>query len=105
VVINFREKRIAVLFKDQLQEVLPTLKIAVNDTTLIPTDMFLCDSDTLKHYIKNNLLETRRIFVLLKNKEEYHVFKDINPRSILEPISVYRTLKLMLQELYLPRMG
>lgn len=105
VVISFQEKDIAVLFRDQLHEILPTLKIAMDDTTLIPSDMFLCDSDTLKHYIKSKLLKTQRVFVLLKNREEHNVFKDLNPRSFLQPISVFRTMKLMLQELYLPRIG
>lgn len=103
VVINFQEKNISILFKDQFHEILPTLKIVMGDTVLTPTDMFLCDSDTLKHYIKSKLLKTKRVFVLLKNKEEHNVFKDLNPRSFLQPISVYRTMKLMLQELYLPR--
>lgn len=105
VVINFQEKDISILFKDQFHEILPTIKIVLNDPKLLPTDLFLCDSDILKYYINKKILKTQRVFVLLKNKEEYNVFKDLNPRSFLQPISVYRTVKLMLQELYLPRQG
>lgn len=106
IVISFQDKDISTLFRDQFQEILPDLKLALEgpqELHLDPIDALLCDSDTLRDIIKQKKLNTKRIFVLLKNREEFNVFKNYNPRSFLSPISVYRTFKLILQELYLPK--
>ncbi|MCP4217785.1 MAG: hypothetical protein GY765_24300 [bacterium] len=103
VVLRFEDDQITSLFLDQLAGVIPHIKVAVNDLHLEDTDILLCDSAALKNYIDKKILGTRRIFVMLKQKEEYNLFKDLNPRSFQEPISLFRIFKQLLHDLYLPR--
>ncbi len=101
IVVHFQEKELNALFKDQFRELLPDFPLFLDDPHLAQTDILLCDSATLKDYIKRKALNTSRLFVLLKSKEEFNEFKGIQFRSFLEPISVYRVIRLILQELYL----
>jgi hypothetical protein len=103
IVINFREKELNFLFKDQFREVIPHFKVTLDDMNLSQTDILLCDSDTLKEYIDQKKLITSRIFVLLNDRSEFNTFKNYNPRTFLRPVSSYRTLRLILQELYFMR--
>ncbi len=104
IVLNFEEREVTALFKDQFNEILPDIKIAVDEPELQSLDILMCDSDTSRNeYIKKKKLATRRLFILFKTRDEFHHFKDYNPKSFLRPISAYRTIKLILQELYLPK--
>jgi len=103
IVIKFEEKYLTALFNDQLKELIPKFRVAVDALQLEPTDILLCDSTSLKDYINKKQLGTSRIFVLLENRSEFGTFKAYNPKSFTRPVSVYRAVKLMLQELYLIR--
>jgi hypothetical protein len=103
IIICFEEKQLTAFFKDQLEELLPNFKIVVDERRLIQTDILLCDSHILKSYIKRKTLYTNRIFVLLENRAEFTHYKFVNIRAFFRPISIYRVLKLILQELYLLR--
>ncbi|MCP5048638.1 MAG: HEAT repeat domain-containing protein [bacterium] len=101
ITIRFEDRSLTALFKDQFKELLPHFNIVIDALQLEPTDILLCDSHSLKEYINSNTLTTKRVFVLLENRSEYNAFKALNPKSFIAPISVYRTVKLILSELYI----
>ncbi len=101
LVLRFEEKHLAALFKDQFKEILPNFKVVIDALELEPTDMLFCDSQALRNYINSGTLNTKRVFVLLENRNEFNNFKAINPKSFIRPVSVYRAVKMILQELYL----
>lgn len=103
IVISFQDNNIIAIFKDQFNEILPEVTLCFDNPVLEYTDILLCDSRALKEYIEQNNLNTKRIFVLLDNRSEFATFKSLNPRAFFRPFSVYRVIKLILQEMYLLR--
>jgi len=105
IVIHFSENEYNALFKDQFNEVLPDFKIVIADRhiSLEPTDTLVCDNLSLKEYINNHTLSTKRIYLLLESRSDFSSFKTLNPRAFFHPISAYRIVKQVLQELYLTR--
>lgn len=103
IIVRFKEQEVIAIFKDQFGEILPDIKLCFDDPPLEPTDILLCDSATLKEYIDQGKLNTKRIFVLLDSRSEFANYKSLNPRAFFRPFSMYRVVKLILQELYLLR--
>jgi len=103
IVINFQERGLTALIYDQFNEILPGFQMLLEETELQPTDILVCDSTSLRNYMNSNSLNTNRIFVLLANRSEFASLKSLNPRAFFLPFSIYRVLKLVLQELFLHR--
>lgn len=101
VVLRFEEKHLSALFKDQFKELLPEFKVVIDPLQLENTDILFCDGQALRNYMSSSTLHTKRIFVVLENRNEFINFKAINPKSFLRPVSVYRAVKMILQEMYL----
>jgi hypothetical protein len=103
IVICFEEQELNALFKDQVQNLLPGFKVTVNEKHLQPTDILLADPGPVKEMMNNNTLHAKRIFLFLESRTEYSTFKALNPKTFKRPISVYKIVKLILQEIYLIR--
>ncbi len=103
IVIRFQDNVFMALFKDQFHEIIPHFKIVTEVQQLEPTDILVCDGFYLKEYMTAKILNTRRIFVFLENRADFAIYKAVNPRAFFPPLSMYRILKFILQEIYLLR--
>ncbi|MCP5047085.1 MAG: hypothetical protein GY940_07920, partial [bacterium] len=103
IVISFNNKALSALIKDQLREVLPQFRVAldVEADGIVGNDILLCDVPVLKNYIKKNAVTGNHIYLFLEHRADYAQFRDYNPRAFMRPISAHRIVKLMLKELYL----
>ncbi|MGE5343452.1 MAG: hypothetical protein ACM3SY_18440 [Candidatus Omnitrophota bacterium] len=101
IIVRFQDAILSALFKDQLIEILPHFNIVLDASQLEQTDILLCDGFYLKEYSSAKTLNTKRIFLYLENRAEFAFYKHLNPRAFFPPLSLYRMLKFMLQELYI----
>lgn len=105
IILRFQDKIITALFRDQISETLPHYNLYIGDKglQLESTDILVCDSHSLKQFINENKLTTRRIFALLESRTEFSMFKKYSVRAFLPPISAHKVTKNILSELYLMR--
>jgi hypothetical protein len=103
IIIRCKEKYLTALFKDQFNELLPDFNIVADPLQMHATDILLCDTPSLKEYMENNRLNSKRIFLIMDNRQEYNAFKALTPKTFTQPISIYRIVKMILSELYLTR--
>jgi hypothetical protein len=103
IIIRCKEKYLTAMIKDQFNELLPDFKIVNDPLQMHATDILLCDTPSLKDYLDNNRLNTKRIFLIMESRQEYNAFKALAPKTFTQPISVYRLVKMILSELYLTR--
>ncbi len=105
IVLRFEEPEITAMFRDQFQEITPHLKLIVDDhvVPLEPYDMLVCDTVVFKEYIEKKAVTTNRLFILLNSKDEFSHYKAYNPRTFFRPISVFRTVRIILHDLYMMR--
>lgn len=100
-VLNFQNKKMSALLKDQLKEVLPEFEVILDKEKPDPTDILLCDTEVLQGYIDKRSLSARRILLYLENRMDYAPFRSLNCKVFMRPISGYRIVKLLLQDLFL----
>ncbi|MCP4146461.1 MAG: HEAT repeat domain-containing protein [bacterium] len=101
VVINFEDKSLKALFKDQFQVLCPTVNTVFDHSQLEQTDILLCDTKTFKSFIHRKLLNTKRLFVVMESREEYNDIKAYLPKTFVRPVSVFKIMKQLLHDLYL----
>ncbi len=100
-VINFQNKKIGSLLKDQLKEVFPEFEIILDKEKPETTDILLCDTEVLQGYIDKRSLSARRILLYLENRMDYAPFRSLNCKVFMRPISGHKIVKLLLKDLYL----
>lgn len=100
-VINFQNKKMSALLKDQLKEVFPEFEIILDKETPETTDILLCDTEILQGYMDRRSLSARRILLYLENRMDYAPFRSLNCKVFMRPISSYKIVKLLLKDLYL----
>lgn len=101
IVLSFEEPELTSLFLDQINEVVPSLNVSPESPHLNEADMLICDTECFKKYVDRNAMTTRRIFLLLNNRGEFSHYKNYNPRTFLQPISLHKTVRNILTDLFL----
>jgi len=103
VIISFKEKRKSALIMDQINNTLPEFQVLLDEPNLRETDFLICDHIWLKEYADKKTLHTNRIFLYLENRLDFAPFRAFNPKVFMKPVSGYRVIRMLLQELYIPR--
>lgn len=103
IVLAFEEKWMSAFFKDQFQEMLPEFEVVLDAQELRDTDMLVTDPPSLRGYINRQALATSRIFLFLESRVDFAPFRSYNPRAFMRPLSGYRLVRLLLNELFLLR--
>ena len=101
IVINFKNKKMSALLKDQFQEIIPEFEVVLDKVQPEATDILVCDTDILQGYMDKRTVSARRIFLYLENRMDYTPFRALNAKAFMRPISGYRIIKLILQDIYL----
>ncbi len=103
IIIAFKERELLALFKDQMEDAIPQFQLLQSEKELQPTDILICDSPSLKEYVKRKQIGKQRIYLCLESRADYTAFQDFHPKAFMKPISLYRVIKLILSELYMPK--
>ncbi|MCP4218903.1 MAG: hypothetical protein GY765_29995 [bacterium] len=99
VVLSFQDKKYVAFLKDQLMEIIPSLRQGVDAEDINDTDILICDTFKMKEYIAKNTLKTKRVYLYLEHKVDYTAFKAYNPKVFMPPFSGCRIMKMILQDL------
>ncbi|MCP5107993.1 MAG: HEAT repeat domain-containing protein [bacterium] len=98
-VLVFAENYLYSYFKDQLHEIMPEAEISeVPDVE--PGDFLLTDSESMETLVSENRVNTKRLYVLLKETSEFAAIKDFKPKVFPSPLSLYKVMKAVIPALY-----
>lgn len=100
IVLNFAENIKYALFKDQLHELMPEAEV-VEGPEILPTDILITDSESMEKLATENRVNTKRLFVLIKNTSEFHAIKDFKPKVFPSPFSLNKVMKVLLPSLFI----
>lgn len=103
IVLTFQDKWMSAFLKDQLQEIIPEFEVVMDTPDLKDSDLLVADPPGLRSYINRQALATNRIFLYLESRVDFAPFRSYNPKAFIKPLSGYRLVRLLLDELYLPR--
>lgn len=104
IVITFKNKKAAAFLKDQLQEIIPEFQIKMDKEKPEENDIILCDTLALQEYLDRKAVSAKhRLYLYLENRMDYAPFRTYSPKAFMKPLSGFRVVKLLLQELYLQK--
>jgi hypothetical protein len=98
-VLVFKEDIFYSYFKEQLHELLPEVEV-VESHDNEPDDMLIADSESLQDLASENRVNTKRLYILLKDKAEFASIKDFKPKVFPLPLSLNKVMKAIIPELY-----
>lgn len=100
IVLIFAENIIYAFFKDQLHELLPEAEV-VEGPDIQPNDILISDSASMEKLATENRVNTKRLFVLIKDTSEFHAIKDFKPKVFPSPFSLNKVMKTLLPSLFI----
>ena len=86
-------------FEDQLKELMPEFVIT-REQDIYPSDVLIADTESVKTMAAANLLNTKKLFVILKDKEEFTEIKDLHPKVFPPPLSFYKVMRAIITDLF-----
>jgi hypothetical protein len=98
-VLYFKETPFYSCFEDQLNELLPDFEVSHNDQ-LKASDILITDTESVKKLAADNCLNTDKLYVLLEDKEEFQDIKDLKPKVFPPPLSLYKIIKAITEDLF-----
>jgi hypothetical protein len=101
IVIRLYDKSIVAALRDQCKEIIPDVPLDMETNEWHDGDMLICDQETLKDFILDNALPSKKLFLLLDSRSDISSFKNYNPRPLVKPFSAYRIMKEILKDLYI----
>jgi len=101
IVIHLNDRGIAAALRDQCAELIPEITVDTETGLWHEGDMLVCDQETLKDFILQNALPSKKLFLLLDKRSDFTSFKSYNPRPLVKPFSAYRIMKEILRDIYL----
>ena len=101
IVIYLSDRSFTAVLKEQCHELLPIIPIRTDDDEWQEGDILLCDPDTLKAFILEHTLPSRKLFLVLEKQTDFSTYKTYNPHPLVKPLSAYRVFKEILKELLL----
>jgi hypothetical protein len=102
VLLIFAEHHIYAFFKDQLHELMPEAEVVegTEEINIQPEDILITDSESMEKLTTENRINTKRLFVLIKDTSEFHAIKDFKPRVFPSPFSLNKVLKALLPDFF-----
>lgn len=101
-VLHFENRLVYSGTEDQIKEIIPDYE--VTDTTeILPSDIVIADTVSIERLSSENRLNTKKIMVFLKDKNEFNTIKDYRPIVFPPPLSFYKFFKALIPVLYPPR--
>ncbi|MGE5341144.1 MAG: HEAT repeat domain-containing protein [Candidatus Omnitrophota bacterium] len=84
----------------QLYDIFPEYEI-LRATEIQPTDILIADARSIETLAADSRLGTKRLYVLLKDRDEFAAIRDHNPKVFPPPLSFYKIVKALIPE-FLP---
>jgi hypothetical protein len=91
-VLLFENQLLYSCFEDQLKELMPEFSVT-KDQDIQPSDILITDTESILALVSEKLLNTQKLYVLLKDKDEFASIKDLKPRVFPPPLSFYKIIK------------
>lgn len=85
--------------ENQFNEVFPEVEVTRN-VEILPTDILVADTKSIEALASENRLGTKKLFVLLKDRDEFVSIRDLNPKVFPQPLSFYKIVKAILPEFF-----
>lgn len=98
-VLFFNESAYYSCFGDQLNELMPEYDI-VHGEDVKGSDILITDTESFKKLAADNRLNTDKRYVLLEAKEEFADIKDLKPKVFPPPLSFYKIMKAIIEDLF-----
>lgn len=99
IVLRFQQRWITASLRDQIEEILPGAALRFAETAGERPDALLCDAQYLKER-PAGLPPPPKLFLLVENPADFDQYQACNPRAIPWPLSLHKTMKALLPELY-----
>ncbi|MCP5103785.1 MAG: HEAT repeat domain-containing protein [bacterium] len=100
IIINFQEKKLTAILREQLRETVPHVPFVTNETDPKEEDVLLCDADSLNDLILQSKTIPKKIFIFLEKAANFAAFRSYNPRTFVQPFSFFRITREIVQNLY-----
>jgi hypothetical protein len=98
-VLFFKEAQFYSCFEDQINEIMPDFEV-IHNGELKATDILITDTESIKKLEADNILNTENRYVLLEDKEEFQDIKDLKPKVFPPPLSLYKVIKAIIEDLF-----
>jgi len=98
-VLIFENPLLFSCLENQLGEIMPEFEIT-RDNDISPNDVLLTDTESLKSLASANLLNTKKLYVVMKSKEEFADIKDLHPKVFPPPLSLNKILKAIIADMF-----
>ncbi|MCP4220421.1 MAG: hypothetical protein GY765_37670, partial [bacterium] len=101
LVLNFKNRYLTAILKEQFEETLPSLNMVVNEDILEEEDILLCDTEIINDLVLQSQTIPTKLFVFLEEASGATAFRECKPVTFVEPFSFSRIVRQILQNLYL----
>ncbi|MCP5052931.1 MAG: HEAT repeat domain-containing protein [bacterium] len=98
-VLIFKKTAYYSCFEDQFNEIITEFEV-VHNQELTASDILITDTESFKSLAADNQLNTENRYVLLADKEEFQDIKDLNPKVFPPPLSFYKIVKAIIEDLF-----
>ncbi|GEM_PF-1634576 len=87
--------------KDQFMELLPDYPVYDGQKMeILSSDILITDTPSVKKLVSENRLNTKKLFVILKDKDEFISIRELNPKVFPPPFSLYKMIKAVLPDIF-----
>jgi len=89
------------VIQDQLYELMPEFEVdSLNTTEILPSDLLITDTASVQELASQNILNTKKLFVIIKSNDEFVSIKELNPKVFPLPFSLNKLVKAIIPELF-----
>jgi len=101
IVIYLDNPALTAMLMEQCQELIPTVPTSVRNDEWEEGDILICDQETLKEFILNYSLPSKKLFLLMEKGANFSSYKSYNAKPLVKPFSAYRILREVLKEVFI----
>lgn len=99
IVLFFAEPQYYSYLKDQLQELIPEAEVVFGGV-VEPDDFLIADFASMESLRSENRINTKKLYVLLKDPGQFQEIKDFRPKAFPPPFSLYRIMKVLISDMF-----
>ena len=85
--------------ENQFKELFPEYEV-LRTSEIVPSDILITDTKSLEMLAAENRLNTKKLNVILKDKDEFGNIREFNPKAFPPPFSFYKIVKAILPEFF-----